>query len=87
MSEVKDRVWFLREGLFAKYVGLSPKRHYLRLRLERARDLLRQTDLSVTDVCVACGFRSLSHFSKSYRTAYGISPGHETAATRLVRRG
>ncbi|MBW4707046.1 GlxA family transcriptional regulator [Roseobacter sp. YSTF-M11] len=75
------------ERLFAKYVGLSPKRHYLRLRLEKARDLLRQTDFSVTDVCVACGFKSLSHFSKSYRTAYGISPGLEGGNSKLVWRG
>jgi transcriptional regulator GlxA family with amidase domain len=74
------------ERLFAKYVGLSPKRYYLRLRLEKARDLLRQTDFSVTDVCVACGFKSLSHFSKSYRAAYGISPGLEGGSSKLVWR-
>lgn len=75
------------ERLFAKYIGLSPKRYYLRLRLDKARDLLRQTDLSVTDVCVACGFKSLSHFSKSYRAAYGISPGLEGGNAPLVWRG
>ena len=72
------------ERLFAKYIGVSPKRHYLRLRLEKARDLLRQTELSVTDVCVASGFKSLSHFSKSYRAAYGISPGLESQGTKLL---
>lgn len=74
------------ERLFAKYVGASPKRHYLHLRLEKARDLLRQTDLSVTDICVVCGFKSLSHFSKSYRTAYGINPGLEAQGTKLLWR-
>ncbi|MFK7761862.1 MAG: GlxA family transcriptional regulator [Roseobacter sp.] len=72
------------ERLFAKYIGVSPKRYYLSLRLEKARDLLRQTDLSVTNVCVACGFKSLSHFSKSYRSAYGISPGLDSGNTRLL---
>lgn len=75
------------ERLFSKYMGLSPKRYYLKLRLEKARDLLRQTNLSVTEVCVACGFRSLSHFSKTYRRAYGISPGLEGDTTKLVWRG
>ncbi|MGC3940492.1 GlxA family transcriptional regulator [Roseobacter sp. EG26] len=75
------------ERLFAKYAGTSPKRHYLRLRLEKARDLLRQTDFSVTDVCVACGFKSLSHFSKSYRAAYGISPGLDGGTAKLVWKG
>lgn len=70
------------ERLFSKYVGSSPKRYYLHLRLEKARDLLRQTELSVTDICVACGFKSLSHFSKSYRGAYGISPGLEARGSK-----
>ena len=75
------------ERLFARHIGVSPKRYYMRLRLEKARDLLRQTDFSVTDVCVACGFKSLSHFSKSYRLAFGISPGVEDSSTALVWRG
>jgi transcriptional regulator GlxA family with amidase domain len=72
------------ERLFAKHIGTSPKRHYLRLRLEKARDLLRQTGLSVTDICVVCGFRSLSHFSKSYRANYAISPGQEQRGRVMV---
>lgn len=69
------------ERLFAKHLGMSPKRHYLQLRLEKARGLLRQTSLSVTDICVACGFQSLSHFSKSYRGTFGLSPGQEKRGT------
>jgi transcriptional regulator GlxA family with amidase domain len=72
------------ERLFAKYLGTSPKRYYLDLRLDKARNLLRQTDLSVTDVCVACGFKSLSHFSKSYRAAYGNPPGMEAADGKVL---
>lgn len=72
------------ERLFARYLNTSPKRYYLQLRLEKARNLLRQTALSVTDVCVACGFRSLSHFSKSYRAAFGISPGMEASDGKII---
>ncbi len=75
------------ERLFARYIGTSPKRHYLHLRLDKARNLLRQTDLSVTDVCVACGFRSLSHFSKSYRNAYGNPPGMEASDGKALWSG
>lgn len=75
------------ERLFARYLGTSPKRYYLHLRLEKARNLLRQTDLSVTDVCVACGFRSLSHFSKSYRSAYGVPPGMEASDGKVLWSG
>lgn len=72
------------ERLFAKYLSTSPKRYYLHLRLEKARNLLRQTDLSVTDVCVACGFQSLSHFSKSYRAAFGNPPGMEASDGKVL---
>lgn len=72
------------ERLFAKHLGMSPKRHYLQLRLEKARGLLRQTSLSVTDICVACGFQSLSHFSKSYRGTFGLSPGQEKRGTGAI---
>jgi len=70
------------ERLFNKHLGTSPKKFYLKLRLEKARDLLRQTTLSVTDICLACGFRSSSHFSKSYRTAFGVSPSRDGSGTR-----
>ena len=72
------------ERLFAKYLAVSPKRHYLSLRLEKARGLLRQTSMSVTDICVACGFQSLSHFSKCYRSNFGLSPGQEMRGTHLL---
>ncbi|MBB4172823.1 GlxA family transcriptional regulator [Sulfitobacter noctilucicola] len=75
------------ERLFARYLSTSPKRYYLHLRLEKARNLLRQTDLSVTDVCVACGFHSLSHFSKSYRNAYGNPPGMEASDGKVLWSG
>ncbi len=72
------------ERLFSKYLTTSPKRHYLRIRLEKGRNLLRQTDMSVTDVCIACGFKSLSHFSKSYRTTFGIPPGLEAKDGKVL---
>jgi transcriptional regulator GlxA family with amidase domain len=72
------------ERLFARYLNSSPKRFYLLLRLEKARNLLRQTDLSVTDVGVACGFHSLSHFSKSYRAAYGNPPRREASDGKVL---
>ncbi|WP_152464613.1 GlxA family transcriptional regulator [Sulfitobacter sp. THAF37] len=66
------------ERLFARYLKTSPRRYYMQLRLEKARNLLRQTGLSVTEVSVACGFRSLSHFSKSYRATFGLSPAAQS---------
>lgn len=65
------------ERLFRRYLDRSPKRYYMELRLARARNLLMQTDLSIINVAVACGFSSPSHFSKCYRSHYGITPYRE----------
>ena len=52
------------ERLFRRYLNRSPKRYYMEVRLRRARNLLQQTDMSVIEVALACGFTSPSHFSK-----------------------
>jgi transcriptional regulator GlxA family with amidase domain len=65
------------ERLFRRYLDRSPKRYYLELRLKKARSLLLQTDLSVINVALACGFSSPSHFSKCYRAYYGRTPYRE----------
>ncbi|MGO1117994.1 GlxA family transcriptional regulator [Rhodovibrionaceae bacterium A322] len=65
------------ERLFRKYLKRSPARYYLELRLNRARLLLLQTNMSVIDVALACGFVSASHFSKCYRDYYGRTPRKE----------
>jgi transcriptional regulator GlxA family with amidase domain len=62
------------ERLFNRYLGLTPVRYMNDLRLARGRALLAETDMKVTDVAVACGYASTSHFSKSFRKKYGVSP-------------
>ncbi|GAA6165290.1 GlxA family transcriptional regulator [Pelagimonas sp. KU-00592-HH] len=73
------------ERLFRRYLNRSPKRYYMELRLQKARNLLMQTDMSVINVALACGFASPSHFSKCYRAHYDTTPYRErgTQATRL----
>lgn len=63
------------ERLFRAHLGGTIAEVYLRIRLERARRLLRTTSLSVTQVAVACGFASGSHFARVFRRAFGTSPG------------
>ncbi|GAB5467787.1 MAG: GlxA family transcriptional regulator [Rhodospirillales bacterium] len=65
------------ERLFRKYLGRTPTRYYLELRLQKARALLMQTSMSVLDVALACGFVSASHFSKCYREYYAKTPRQE----------
>jgi transcriptional regulator GlxA family with amidase domain len=73
------------ERLFRRYLNRSPKRYYMELRLSKARNLLMQTDMSVINVALACGFASPSHFSKCYRAHYNTTPYRERGAqaTRL----
>ena len=68
------------ERLFRRYLNRSPKRYYMELRLEKARNLLLQTDMSVINVALACGFTSPSHFSKCYRNHFQRTPYRERGA-------
>ena len=65
------------ERLFRRYLNRSPKRYYMELRLQKARNLLMQTDMRVINVALACGFASPSHFSKCYRAHYDTTPYRE----------
>ncbi|MBC6408293.1 MAG: GlxA family transcriptional regulator [Rhodobacteraceae bacterium] len=68
------------ERLFRRYLNRSPKRYYMELRLQKSRNLLMQTDMSVINVALACGFASPSHFSKCYRSHYNTTPYRERGA-------
>ena len=62
------------ERLFGKYFNTSPKKYFMDLRLERARRLLVQTDASIIDIAMACGFVTSGHFSRVYKAAYNVTP-------------
>ncbi len=65
------------ERLFVKYLGQSPARYYLVLRLDRAWHLLYRSEFTILEIAMRCGFVSASHFSKCYRQMYGKSPREE----------
>lgn len=65
------------ERLFRTLLGTSPSRHYLGLRLEKARNLLVQTAMPLAQVAVACGFASPAHFTRTYHAAFGRTPSSE----------
>lgn len=62
------------ERLFVEQLGGSVSDAYLRVRLDRAAQLLRATRVTVTAVAMACGFRSNSHFSRAFKARFGRSP-------------
>jgi AraC family transcriptional regulator, glycine betaine-responsive activator len=67
------------ERVFKRHLGHGPAEFYLRLRLRRARELLRLSSLPITNVGLACGFQSGAHFSTVYARHYGHSPRMERA--------
>lgn len=62
------------ERLFKRHLGRGVHRQYSSMRLERARQLLRETALPVLDVAIATGFSSSSQFSRAYARAFGEAP-------------
>jgi transcriptional regulator GlxA family with amidase domain len=65
------------ERLFKQYLGSLPSRYYLELRLKRARQLLRDTNHSIVQVGLMCGFSSGSHFSTAFGAQFGKTPREE----------
>ena len=68
------------ERLFRLHLNDTPRNFYLGLRLEKARQLLRQTDMSVLDISIACGFESPSYFTRSYRARFTCAPRQDRVA-------
>lgn len=62
------------ERLFQAHLETSPSRYYLELRITNARRLLIQSNNSVTNIAVACGFVSATHFSHCFKDYFGVSP-------------
>lgn len=71
------------ERLFKGHTGVSPVRYYLDVRLDRARGLVTQTQMSIFDVAVACGFTTGARFSRAYRTRFGIAPSQDRIVGRV----
>ena len=76
---------FSRE--FRRAFGVTPHQYLLTRRLERAAELLRGTDRTVTEICFAVGLRSVGSFTTSFTRAFGLSPtafraGHPPAISR-----
>src|SRR5437870_11924647 len=69
---------FSRE--FHRAFGETPHQYLLTRRLERAAELLRNTDRSVADICLTVGLRSVGSFTTSFRRLYGVSPTAYRAA-------
>jgi len=80
--------------LFTAETGLAPHHYLIRLRLEKATELLRNTRQSITEIAFATGFASGQHLSRVFRTYRGETPsecresvnGHASAASKFPSR-
>jgi AraC family transcriptional regulator len=60
---------------FKQSTGIPPHQWLLDRRVETAKDLLRRSCLSLTDIALTCGFSDQSHFTRVFVRACGVSPG------------
>src|SRR5204863_7659038 len=67
-----SRAHFSQE--FRRAFGESPHAYLLTRRLERAAELLRRTDNSIADICVAVGLQSVGSFTTSFKRMFGVPP-------------
>ncbi|MBX9849750.1 MAG: AraC family transcriptional regulator, partial [Rhodocyclaceae bacterium] len=67
---------------FRQSTGLPPHRWLVKHRLERARELLGQSELDIAEIALLCGFGDQSHFTLTFRKAVGTTPGAYRRETR-----
>lgn len=60
--------------LFKQSIGIAPYQYLIQQRVERAKQLLKQTDRSIVDIAFICGFNSQSHLTKQFRQLTGMTP-------------
>lgn len=77
IAAIADRIHLSErqlQRLFQEHLRTTPQQHYTALRLSHAAELLRQTDMSIAAISLACGFTAPSNFAKAFRKTHSISP-------------
>lgn len=74
LAQLLDMSQFYFSRLFKQSIGLAPYQYLIQQRVERAKKLLKQTDRSIVDIALDCGFNSHSHLSKQFRQLTGMTP-------------
>ncbi|WP_026735834.1 helix-turn-helix transcriptional regulator [Fischerella sp. PCC 9605] len=67
-----SQYYFVR--LFKQSMGIAPYQYVIQQRVERAKQLLKQGKVTITDIALQCGFANQSHFTKHFRQLTGVTP-------------
>jgi AraC family carnitine catabolism transcriptional activator len=71
------------QRIFRQYVGVTPVRYYLNLRLDRGRGLVTQTEMPIMEIAALCGFTRGEQFSRAYVKRYRITPMRDRIEGRI----
>lgn len=63
-------------SIFRKQMGISPQEYLMQYRMDKAQDLLLETDISVQEIALRVGYENALTFSKIFKSYYGLSPVH-----------
>lgn len=74
LAELTRMSHFHFSRLFKQTVGVPPHQYVIEQRIERAKQLLKQTQLPILEIAIQCGFSSHSHLGKWFRRRTGLSP-------------
>ena len=86
IAEICDRMDISHrqlDRLFRAYVKKTPSMYYRDIRLDRARGLVTQTEMPLSQVALASGFSSQVHFSRAYRDRFGLPPRQDRIEGRV----
>jgi AraC family transcriptional regulator len=74
LAELVDLSLYHFARAFKQSFGVPPHRYHMARRMDRARDLLQRSALSVTQIGLEIGFRETSSFTRAYRRFAGVTP-------------
>ena len=86
-SEIASRLGYSTrqiQRIFCRNGFEPPHRYYINLRLNRARQLIEHTNMSFTEIALACGFETSSSFSKGYKLKFGTTPKEHRNRTDIL---
>ena len=83
-DELKISEVYLRK-LFINHIGTSPKQYILDMRIQKAKELLVESPLSVTDISRECGFSSVYHFCRAFKQRTATTPTQFAEKNRIFR--